>query len=62
MFFEDVTKTVDEASLVDVFYLDVLRSSAVSRQRLLLNLKALGIGNGRIDSIEKNDLVIKDNE
>ena len=54
MFFEDVTKWVDEGSPVDIIYLD-LKSlcDKVPHQRLLLKLKVRGIGNGMINWIEK---------
>ena len=53
-FLEDVTKWVDEGSPVDIIYLDLKKAfDKVPRQRLLLKLKAHGIGNGMINWIEK---------
>ena len=53
-FLEDVTKWVDEGSPVDIIYLDFKKAfDKVPHQRLLLNLKAHGIGNGMINWIEK---------
>ena len=53
-FFEDVTKWVDEGSPVDIIYLDFKKAfDKVPHQRLLLKLKAHGIGNGMINWIEK---------
>ena len=53
-FLEDVTKWVDEGSPVDIIYLDFKKAfDKVPHQRLLLKLKALGIGNGMINWIEK---------
>ena len=53
-FLEDVTKWVDEGSPVDIIYLDFLKAfDKVPHQRLLLELKALDIGNGMINWIEK---------
>ena len=54
MFLEDVTKWVDEGSPVDIIYLDFKKAfDKVPHQRLLLKLKAHGIGNGMINWIEK---------
>ena len=51
---EDVTKWVDEGSPVDIIYLDLKKAfDKVPHQRLLLKLKAHGIGNGMINWIEK---------
>ena len=51
---EDVTKWVDEGSPVDIIYLDFkIAFDKVPHQRLLLKLKAHGIGNGMINWIEK---------
>ena len=53
-FLEDVTKWVDEGSPVDIIYLDFKKTfDKVPHQRLLLKLKAHGIGNGMINWIEK---------
>ena len=53
-FLEDVTKWLDEGSPVDIIYLDFLKAfDKVPHQRLLLKLKAHGIGNGMINWIEK---------
>ena len=53
-FLEDVTKWVDEGSPVDIIYLDFKKAfDKVPHQRLLLKLKAHGIGNGMINWIEK---------
>ena len=53
-FLEDVTNWVDEGSLVDIMYLDFKKAfDKVPHQRLLLILKAHGIGNGMINWIEK---------
>ena len=53
-FLEDVAKWVDEGSPVDVIYLDLKKTfDKVPHQRLLLKLKAHGIGNGMINWIEK---------
>ena len=54
MFLEEVTKWLDEGSPVDVIYLDFKKAfDKVPHQRLLLKLKARGIGNGMINWIEK---------
>ena len=53
-FLEDVTKWLDEGSPVDIIYLDFKKAFyKVPHQRLLLKLKAHGIGNGMINWIEK---------
>ena len=53
-FLEDVTKWLDEGSPVDIIYLHLKKAfDKVPHQRLLLKLKAHGIGNGMINSIEK---------
>ena len=53
-FLEDVTKWVDEESAVDIVHLDFLKAlDKVLHQRLLLRLKAHGIGNGTINWLEK---------
>ena len=53
MFFEEITKWVDDGSPVDVAY-DVQKAfDKVPHQRLLLKLKAHGICNDVINWIEK---------
>ena len=53
-FLEEITKWVDDGSPVDVVYLDFQKASdKVPRQRLLLKLKAHGIGNDVINWMEK---------
>ena len=53
-FLEDVTKWLDEGSPVDIIYLDFKKAfDKVPHQRLLLKLKAHGIGHGMINWIEK---------
>ena len=53
-FFEEITKWVDDGSPVDVVYLDFQKAfDKVPLQRLLLKLKAHGIGNDVINWIEK---------
>ena len=53
-FFEEITKWVDDGSPVDVVYLDFRKAfHKVPHQRLLLKLKAHGIGNDVINWIEK---------
>ena len=53
-FFEEITKWVDDGSPVDVIYLDFQKAfDKVPHQRLLLKLKAHGIGNDEINWIEK---------
>ena len=54
MFFEEITKWVDDGSPVDVVYLDFHKAfDKVPHQRLLLKLKANGICNDVINCIEK---------
>ena len=54
MFFEDVTKWIDEGSPVDIIYLDFQKAfDKVPHQRLLLKLKSHGICEGIIKWIEK---------
>ena len=54
MFFEEITKWVDDGSPVDVVYLYFQKTfDKVPHQRLTLNLKAHGIGNDVINWIEK---------
>ena len=53
-FFEESTNCVDDGSPVDVVYLDFQKAfDKVPHQRLLLKLKAHGIGNGVTNWIEK---------
>ena len=53
MFFEEITKWVDDGSPVDVVYLDFQKAfDKVPHQRLLLKLKAHGIGNDVINWTE----------
>ena len=53
-FLEEITKLVDDGSPVDVVYLDFQKAfDKVPHQRLLLKLKAHGIGNYVINWIEK---------
>ena len=52
-FLEEITK-IDERSPVDIIYLDFQKAfDKVPHQRLLLKLKAHGIGDGIIDWIEQ---------
>ena len=54
MFLGEITKCVDEGSPVDVVYLDFLKDfDKVPHPRLLLKLKANGLGNDVINWIEK---------
>ena len=53
-FLEEITKWVDDGSPVDVVYLDFQKAfDKVPHQRLLLKLKAHGIGNDVINWIEE---------
>ena len=53
-FFEEITKWVDEGSLVDVIYLDFQKAfDKVPHQRLILKLKSHGMGNSIINWIEQ---------
>ena len=53
-FLEEITKWVDDGSPVDVVYLDFQKAfNKVPHQRVLLKLKAHGIGNDVINWIEK---------
>ena len=53
-FFKEIIKWVDDGSPLDVFYLDFQKAfDKVPHQRLLLKLKAHGIGNDVINWIEK---------
>ena len=54
MFFEEITKWVDDGSPVDVIYLDFQKSfDKVPHQRLILKLKSHGMGNSIINWIEQ---------
>ena len=54
IFLEEITKWVDDGSPVDVVYLDFQKAfDKVPHHRLLLKLKAHGIGNDVINWIEK---------
>ena len=54
MFFEEITKWVDDGSPVDVVFLDFQKDfDKVPHQRLLLKLKAHVIGKDVINWIEK---------
>ena len=54
MFFEEITKWVDEGSPVDEIYLDFQKAfDKVPHQRLILKLKSHGMGNSIINWIEK---------
>ena len=53
-FLEEITKWIDEGSPVDIIYLDFQKAfDKLPHQRLLLKLKAHGIGDGIIDWIEQ---------
>ena len=53
-FLEEITKWIDEGSPVDIIYLDSKKAfNKVPYQRLLLKLKAYGIGDGIINWIKK---------
>ena len=53
-FLEEISKWIDEGSPVDIIYLDFQKVfDKVVHQRVLLNLKAHGIGDGIIDRIEQ---------
>ena len=54
MFFEEITKWVDDGSPVDVIYLDFQKAfDKVPHQRLILKLKSHGMGNRIINWIEQ---------
>ena len=54
MFFEEITKWVDDGSPVDVIYLDFQKAfDKVPHQRLILKLKSHGMGNTIINWIEQ---------
>ena len=54
MFFEEITKWVDDGSPVDVIYLDLQKAfDKVPHQRLILKLKSHGMGNSIINWIEQ---------
>ena len=53
-FLDEITKWIDERSPVDIIYLDFQKAfDKVPYQRLLLILKAHGIGVGIIDWMEQ---------
>ena len=53
-FLEEITKWIDEGSPVDIIYLDFQKAfDKVPHHRLLLKLKAHGIGDSVIDWIEQ---------
>ena len=53
-YLEEITKWIDNLSQVDIIYLDIQKAfDKVPHQRLLLKLKAHGIGDGIIDWIEQ---------
>ena len=53
-FFEEINKWIDKGSPVDIIYLDFQKAfDKVPHQRLLLKLKAHGIGDGIIGWIEQ---------
>ena len=54
IFFEEITKWVDDGSPVDVIYLDFQKAfDKVPHQRLILKLKSHGMGNSIINWIEQ---------
>ena len=54
MFFEEITKWVDEGSPVNVIYLEFQKAfDKVPHQRLILKLKSHGMGNSIINWIEQ---------
>ena len=54
VFFEEITKWVDDGSPVDVIYLDFQKAfDKVPHQRLMLKLKSHGMGNSMINWIEQ---------
>ena len=54
IFFEEITKWVDEGSPVDVIYLDFQKAfDKVPHQRIILKLKSHGMGNSIINWIEQ---------
>ena len=54
VFFEEITKWVDEGSPVDVIYFDFQKAfDKVPHQRLILKLKSHGMGNSIINWIEQ---------
>ena len=54
VFLEEITKWIDEGSPADIIYLDFQKAlDKVPHQRLLLKLKAHGIGDGIIDWTEQ---------
>ena len=54
MFFEEITKWVDDGSSVDVIYLSFQKAfDKVPHQRLIHNLKSHGMGNSIVNWIEQ---------
>ncbi len=54
MFFEEITKWVDDGTPVDVIYLDFQKEfDKVPHQRLILKLKSHGMGNSILNRIEQ---------
>ena len=54
MFFEEITKWVDEGSPVDVIYLDFQKAfDKVPHQRIMLKLKSHGMRRSIINWIER---------
>ena len=54
MFLEEITKWVDDGSPVDAIYLDFQKAfDKVPHQRLMLKLKAHGMGNNIINWVEQ---------
>ena len=58
-FLEEITKWIDEGSPVDIIYLDFQKAfDNGPHKRLLLKLKARGIGDGTVDWIEQWRVVV----
>ena len=54
MFFEEITKWIDDCSPVDVIYLDFqIAFDKVPHQRLILKLKSHGMGNSIINKQDR---------
>ena len=54
MFFEEITKWVDEGSPVDIIYLDFQKAfDKVPHQRLILKLKSHGMGNSIYNQLDR---------
>ena len=54
-FLEEITNWLDEGSPVDIIYLDFQKAfDKVPHKKLLLKLKAHGIGDGIIDWLEQS--------